>query len=273
MFTDKEDLITGDTKNGMLADEECSMFDFTENSVLEDAESLLITEDYQIDETEDLSIAKWRPAVKIAIVAVTAVVILFGFVWEAVYSEAANKNSNSRAQYSGSAIQDELEMLDWVNQELLPVNEYSRSGRTLKNINGIVIHYIGNPNTTAKQNRDYFANLATTREAHLSSNFIIGLNGEIVQCVPVDEIAYASNDRNADTLSIEMCHPDETGRFTKETYDAAVRLTAWLCNSYGLGSDDVIRHYDVTGKGCPRYFVDNEDAWEFFKDDVAQLIQ
>ena len=35
----------------------------------------------------------------------------------------------------------------------------------------------------------------------------------------------------------------------------------------------MIRHYDVTGKICPKYFVEHEDAWEQFKADVKVQIQ
>ena len=42
---------------------------------------------------------------------------------------------------------------------------------------------------------------------------------------------------------------------------------------FGLDADDVIRHYDVTGKLCPLYFVDHEDAWKQFKKDVDAAIQ
>ena len=84
--------------------------------------------------------------------------------------------------------------------------------------------------------------------------------------------AYASNDRNGDTISIECCHPDDTGAFNTVTYQSMVQLTAWLCNRFGLTSQDVIRHYDVTGKICPKYFVEHEDAWEQFKADVQQQI-
>ena len=30
----------------------------------------------------------------------------------------------------------------------------------------------------------------------------------------------------------------------------------------------MIRHYDVTGKNCPKYFVENPEAWEQLKEDV-----
>ena len=82
------------------------------------------------------------------------------------------------------------------------------------------------------------------------SNFVVGLEGEIVQCVPTWEVAYASNSRNIDTVSIECCHPDETGEFNDETYRSMVQLCAWLCLKFGLDEEDVIRHHDVTGKNC-----------------------
>ena len=82
--------------------------------------------------------------------------------------------------------------------DLLPINDYSRPARALEKVNGIVVHYTANPGTTAQQNRDYFAGLAESHITHASSHFVIGLEGEIVQCIPCDELAYASTDRNSD---------------------------------------------------------------------------
>ena len=155
-----------------------------------------------------------------------------------------------------------------VTQDLLTVNSYSRPGIALNKVNGIVVHYTANPGSSAKDNRDYFQNLMLTHKTKASSHYIIGLDGEIIQCIPLEEISYASNSRNTDTIAIECCHPDETGEFTTKTYDSLVKLVAWLCNKYGLSSDSVIRHYDVTGKACPKFFVDNEDAWKEFLKDV-----
>ncbi len=141
---------------------------------------------------------------------------------------------------------------------------FARTGVKINEINNIVIHYVGNPGTTAQNNRDYFDKLDTT----VCSHFIIGLDGEIIQCVPLDEKSNASNNRNIDTISIEVCHPDTSGEFNDATYELLVKLTAWLCDNSGLGEDDVIRHYDITGKVCPKYFVENESAWYFFKKDI-----
>lgn len=154
---------------------------------------------------------------------------------------------------------------DWVDQQIIKVDGDSRRGVMLEGVRNIVIHYVGNPGTTAQQNRDYYA----SRSSEVSSHFVIGLKGEIIQCIPLHEKSSASNHRNKDTISIEVCHPDESGKFTDETYDSLVKLTVWLCEVCGLDSSDIIRHYDITGKQCPLYFVTHENAWERFKKDVA----
>lgn len=157
-------------------------------------------------------------------------------------------------------------------EQFLPVNPYSRPGDALEEVKGIVIHYTGNPGTTAQQNYAYFEGLAKTGETSASSHFIVGLSGEIIQCVPLNEIAYASKQRNKDTISIECCIDNEEGRFNEKTYRALVELTAWLMGKYELTIKDVIRHYDVTGKICPKYFVEHPSAWEDFKLDVGLFI-
>lgn len=160
-----------------------------------------------------------------------------------------------------------------IDVELLTVNPYSRPGTPTNKITGIVVHYTANPGATAMDNRNYFEGLKDGHDTQVSSNFIVGLEGEIVQCVPTWEMAYASNSRNIDTVSIECCHPDETGKFNTETYRSMVQLCAWLCMKFDLNEEDVIRHYDVTGKNCPKYFVENEEAWANFKADIKEAIE
>ena len=91
-----------------------------------------------------------------------------------------------------------------IDVELLTVNPYSRPGTETKKITGVVVHYTANPGATAMDNRNYFENLKDSHETKVSSNFVVGLEGEIVQCVPTWEEAYASNSRNIDTVSIEV---------------------------------------------------------------------
>lgn len=160
-----------------------------------------------------------------------------------------------------------------IDVELLTVNPYSRPGTKTGKIKGIVMHYTANPGATAIANRNYFEGLKDSHVTKSSSNFIVGLEGEIIQCVPTWEIAYASNERNIDTVSIECCHPDESGEFLEDTYQSMVRLCAWLCLKFDLSEKDIIRHYDVTEKICPKYFVEDEKAWENFRKDVKKAIK
>ncbi len=160
-----------------------------------------------------------------------------------------------------------------ITEKLLTPNNYSRSEKPLKRVKGIVIHYTANPGTSANANRNYFENLRLQTKTSASSHFVIGLDGEILQCIPLDEIAFASNNRNDDTISIECCHPDATGKFNQKTYNSLVALSAWLCSKYGLDKRDLLRHYDVTGKLCPLYYVKHEDAWKALKDDIITYLK
>lgn len=155
-----------------------------------------------------------------------------------------------------------------ITPDLLDPNPYSRPQTELKQINGVVIHYTANPGATAKQNRDYFNNLQDGKGTKASSHFIIGLDGEIIQCIPLREVAYASNDRNYDTISIEVCHEDDTGKFNRASYDSLVKLTGWLCKAFRIPPDNMLRHYDVTGKLCPKYYVEHSQAWDQLKADI-----
>ena len=158
----------------------------------------------------------------------------------------------------------EISIPSWITQDLLPQNEYSRPGTPLPQVNGVVVHYVGNPGTTAEQNRSYYESLATTHATKVSSHFLVGLDGTVLQCVPLGEISYCSNRRNADTISVECCHPDESGAFNPATLDSLTRLLNWLIETYDLRQEDILRHYDVTGKECPRYYVQHPEEWDLF---------
>lgn len=159
---------------------------------------------------------------------------------------------------------------DWT-EDFLTVNEYSRPGDPLTEVNNIFVHYTANPGTSAAQNRSYFEQLKDNHERSASAHFIIGYNGEIIQCVPLDEIAYAVQTRNEDSISIECCYKADNGQFTQETYDSLIKLLKWLIDAYDLQPDDILRHYDCGGKKCPIYYTENEDAWDRLKEDVKNL--
>ena len=202
---------------------------------------------------------------KIALIILAAAVV-FGVGW--IFWAAFLRTPAGVEDTPGYAV----EIPDWIDQQLLPLNQWSRPGRPLTEVNGVVVHYVGNPGTSAQNNRNYFANLSITHDTYASSHFVVGLEGEIIQCVPLSEISFCSNDRNDDTIAIEVCHPDDTGEFGEETMESLIRLTAWLRETFDLESDQVIRHYDVSGKECPRYYVQHPEAWEAFLVDVEMVV-
>lgn len=164
-----------------------------------------------------------------------------------------------------------------ITEMLLTPNKYSRPQIALKSVKKVVLHYIGNPNTSAQANRNYFENQKSGGR-YVSSNFIVGLDGEIILCVPENEVAYCSNSANTYSISIECCHPDASGKFTDETTNSAAELCAYLLKKYKLTTDDLIRHYDVTGKQCPLWYVPTKyqsesvanARWAGFKAMVSQ---
>lgn len=157
--------------------------------------------------------------------------------------------------------------------DLITINEHSRPGYPLPEIKNIFVHYTANAGTTAAQNKSYFQNLKDTKETSASAHFIIGFDGEIIQCIPLKEVGYAVKQRNFDSISIECCYVDENGKFTKDTYNSLVNMLAWLVTKYDLTPSDILRHYDEGGKNCPKYYVENEEAWENIIKDVTLYIE
>ncbi|MEL3907957.1 MAG: peptidoglycan recognition family protein [Treponemataceae bacterium] len=173
---------------------------------------------------------------------------------------------------------------------ILTPNSFSRPCKKLLSVKGIVIHWIGNAMTSALMNRNYFEGLkkqrASTNSRYASAHFIVGLEGEIIQCLPIDEWAYHVGSRqytdialrnlssypNNCTLGIEMCHPDWSGKFNSETLESAIKLTATLLKQFNLTPYDVYRHYDITWKNCPRYFVENDSAFFDFRKEVERYL-
>ena len=190
-----------------------------------------------------------------AVIIVAAIVIMSCLVVKRI-------NQNSEAKKVKNLA--EIKIPDWIDSQIIDVDGASRNGYKLKGVKDIVVHYVGNPGTTAQQNHDFYAG----NQSNVSSHFVVGL--EIIQCIPINEWSAASNWRNNDTISIEVCHSDETGKFKKKTYSSLVKLVAWLENVCDIDESHVIRHYDITKKECPRYFVQHEDKWKTFKKNVEK---
>jgi N-acetylmuramoyl-L-alanine amidase len=174
-----------------------------------------------------------------------------------------------------------------IKEKYLTNNPYSRPGKPLDAVKGIVLHWVENPKTTAEANRNYFESLKLQSKAekshrYASAHFIIGLNGEVIQCLLENEMGYhvgadkytdralkeLSSYPNNCTIGIELCHTNWEGEFTDATLFSARELTFELCERYKLGQEKIYRHFDITEKICPKWFVNNEQQWVDFLNSV-----
>ncbi len=160
-----------------------------------------------------------------------------------------------------------------IKDMLITPNKWSRPQTKIGTIKNIVVHWIGNAGSTAENNAKYFDSLKDGRGTYASSHYIIGNDGVVIRCVPENEVAYHASKANSYSIGIEVCHPDSTGEYTDSAYNALIELLVDLCERYKLEPmGAIIRHYDVTGKDCPRYYVKNETAWKKLKQDVEGMM-
>lgn len=89
--------------------------------------------------------------------------------------------------------------------------------------------------------------------------------------MPENEVAYHVGNltMNYNLIGIEICHPDWTGKFNSVTYNVLIELLTDLCKRYNLTVDKIIRHYDVTGKMCPKYYVEHNNEFLEIRNKVA----
>lgn len=208
---------------------------------------------------------------------ITAMCAAIAFMGKAYYQRMHKtpiimSNMEDKSLPEETLIAEEPEKKPIIQEDFLTISEYNRPGTKLAKVNNIFVHYTANQGTSAAQNRSYFESLGVTHERAASAHFIIGYEGEIIQCIPLEEEAYAVIERNKDSISIECCYTAEDGSFTQETYDALVEMLAWLIDKYNLKPQDILRHYDCGGKKCPIYYVEHEDAWQKLLYDVEHYV-
>lgn len=130
----------------------------------------------------------------------------------------------------------------------------------------ITIHSTGNPNSTAKNERGWLTNPSNTR---IASWHIVVDEKEAIEAIPLDEVAYHAGNKtgNLTSVGVEIC---ESGNREK-TIENAVQLVAGMLRERSWGVDKLKRHYDWSGKNCPRIFQPNNWAgWVKFKQDVQK---
>ena len=151
--------------------------------------------------------------------------------------------------------------------------------RNTNNIKWLVIHYTANDGDSAKGNGNYFKNNKPKASAHYFVD-----DNVIVNSVPDNYTAYAVGGKkynnnggtyygvctNSNSISIELCDTERNGKsdLSEKTRKNAIELARYLCKKYKIDKNHVIMHYQVNGKLCPKYFVEDTKAWNKFKDDI-----
>ena len=88
-----------------------------------------------------------------------------------------------------------------MTEKLLTINDYSRPGRKLKSVLGVVLHWTANPGVSAESNRDFFESRKEGNLGAGSAHYVIGLFGEVIRCIPEDEMAYHCGSSQPDPVS------------------------------------------------------------------------
>ena len=157
-----------------------------------------------------------------------------------------------------------------------PCLRANQQGKRTQRVKYLVIHYVG-AEGDAGANAKYYG---TTPGIGASAHYFVGHAPQAEVWASVAEDCVASHCgrsdgryrhpecRNANSIGIEMCchrRPDGTWYFDDETVDATVELARDIMGRYGIPVENVVRHYDVTGKNCPAPYVNDPGAWEKFK--------
>lgn len=163
----------------------------------------------------------------------------------------------------------------------IPCNSANYEKYNKREVKYIAIHYTGNVKDTSKNNAKYF-NEATN--ANASAHLFVDDN-EIYQSVAYHDKAWHvgtkngykhAEARNMNSIGIEMSTTAGNYTVSETTIKNAAYLCAYLCNLVNITVKDVdtyvIRHYDVTGKECPRQMVRNPNEWIAFKQAVKDIL-
>lgn len=171
-----------------------------------------------------------------------------------------------------------------INEALIPFRKYTRPGKKIA-VKGVVIHWTANERKGAgtRNHFTYFSNSTSYASAH----YFVDTN-EILRLIPDNEMAYHVGSKTYKTkkygaypndcmIGVEMC-VNIDGNFN-ETYKKSVWLVAHLLKKHKLTINELERHYDITGKDCPKMFVTDATgqkylqmsavaAWQKFQTDV-----
>jgi N-acetylmuramoyl-L-alanine amidase len=175
-------------------------------------------------------------------------------------------------------------MCNWRN-DFIQKNKYTRPGTLLKGVKKIVLHWTANPGASADAHKRYFGGTAIQNKTYASAHIFVDPK-EAICIIPLNEMAYHANDEyekgfrgvkeiapnaNRCTIGVEMC-VEKDGVISDDTVKRTAEVIADLCKTYKLTENDIVRHYDVTHKPCPKPFIDDFKKFEDFKKQVGLIL-
>lgn len=160
-------------------------------------------------------------------------------------------------------------------------NKYSRPGKPLTSVKGIVVHWTANPGATDTAHQSFFDGLDGGGSRYAGAHIFVDRDSA-VEIIPLSEVAYHANDfdcrisnlgKNANytTIGVEMC-VEKDGTIHADTVKRTIQVVAELCKKFKLTSKNVYRHYDVTGKLCPKPWVKEPALFTAFKVSVDEVL-
>ncbi|WP_168121931.1 N-acetylmuramoyl-L-alanine amidase [Paenibacillus sp. HB172176] len=160
-------------------------------------------------------------------------------------------------------------MIDYVIDHIPLTTPHNRRPGHPLHATTLTIHNTANPTSTARNERNWLTNPSNTATA---SFHIVIDEKEAIECIPLGENAWHAGDGsgassgNMTSIGIEIC---ESGNYDR-TVELAAELIASMLTERGWGTDRLRRHYDWSGKNCPRLM--NEDGhWDGWKAFVEKV--
>jgi N-acetylmuramoyl-L-alanine amidase len=192
-----------------------------------------------------------------------------------------------------------------MTDKFLTVNPFSRPGKIRPKTLALVIHWTANPGQDWNGVWQYFEDRKNGKLEYGSSQYVVGLKGEVVRIMPDNEVAYHCGSSKIDpesgkvytdlarakfgkyatdltnlspnmvTTGIECCVTGADGKMNYETIEATINLAVEICKKYELDPiEDILLHKSIVGwKDCHRWFVTYPEGWANFKADVKKRMK
>lgn len=161
-----------------------------------------------------------------------------------------------------------------IEDRVITINEMTRPGENLKKVKKIILSSTNLKNVSAVKCRNDIERLKYQAENYLSYHYIIDLDGNIVRCVPEDEISYSTNKFDIDSESISIAIvEDAENNISIKSFNSQMELIKMLCEKFLLDPlEDILILYDITGSRKPRYYLDNKYKLESLKRKISDNI-